>query len=281
MQVLQDANPIWAATVQMTSTTDWQSNLSRAELYVEQAIDAGARLITLPENYGFLGRESDKLPHAQPVEGGPFLEPLRKLAQKHKVGILAGSIPETGPDAEHVYNTSVMIGIDGQTLASYRKIHLFDIDIPGEVSFQESSAVAGGNEAVLVDFEGWRIGLTVCYDLRFPHLYQALVDGGASILTVPAAFTLQTGKDHWEVLLRARAIENQCYVLASDQFGHHSKGRASWGKSLIADPWGTLVALMPEKEGFVLARLDPDDIRRVRRGLPCLKHRQPLQKDET
>lgn len=276
MEVLQEANPLWAATVQMTSTTDWESNLRRAALYVEQAVDAGARLITLPENYGFLGRESDKLPHAQSVEDGPFLEPLRKLAQKHQVGILAGSIPETGPDAEHVYNTSVMIGTSGETLASYRKIHLFDIDIPGEVSFQESSAVAGGTQATIVDFEGWRIGLTICYDLRFPHLYQALVDLGACILTVPAAFTLQTGKDHWEVLLRARAIENQCFVLASDQFGNHSKGRASWGKSLIADPWGTLVALMPEKEGFVMARLDPEDIRRVRRGLPCLQHRKTL-----
>ena len=281
MEVLQEANPLWAATVQMTSTTDWESNLRRAALYVEQAVDAGARLITLPENYGFLGRESDKLPHAQSVEDGPFLEPLRKLAQKHRVGILAGSIPETGPDAEHVYNTSVMIGTSGETLASYRKIHLFDIDIPGEVSFQESSAVAGGTQATVVDFEGWRIGLTICYDLRFPHLYQALVDLGACILTVPAAFTLQTGKDHWEVLLRARAIENQCFVLASDQFGNHSKGRASWGKSLIADPWGTLVALMPEKEGFVMGRLDPEDVRRVRRGLPCLQHRKPLQKDET
>lgn len=281
MQVLQDANSIWAATVQMTSTTDWQSNLDRVVLYVEQAVDAGARLITLPENYGFLGRESDKLPHAQSVEDGPFIEPLRKLAQKHKVGILAGSIPETGPDAGHVYNTSVMIGVSGETLASYRKIHLFDIDIPGEVSFQESSAVTAGTEAVVVDFEGWKIGLTVCYDLRFPHLYQVLVDQGASILTVPAAFTLQTGKDHWEVLLRARAIENQCFVLASNQFGHHSKGRASWGKSLIADPWGTLMALMPEKEGFVMAQLQPDDLVRVRRGLPCLKHRKPVEKDGT
>ena len=281
MQVLEDVTPLWAATVQMTSTTDWESNLKRAQDYVLQAIDAGARLITLPENYGFLGRESEKLPHAQSVEEGPFLEPFRKLAQKHRVAILAGSIPETGPDAEHVYNTSVLIGTSGETLAAYRKIHLFDIDIPGEVSFQESSAVAGGSHAVVADFEGWKIGLTVCYDLRFPHLYQMLVDEGATILTVPAAFTLQTGKDHWEVLLRARAIENQCFVLAPDQFGHHSKGRASWGKSLIADPWGTLLALMPEREGFAMARLDPEDIRRVRRGLPCLEHRKPIQKNET
>ena len=122
------------------------------------------------------------------------------------MGVLAGSIPETGPDAGHVYNTSVLIGTSGETLASYRKIHLFDIDIPGQVSFQESSAVAAGTKAVVADFEGWKIGLTVCYDLRFPHLYQALVDAGASILTVPAAFTLETGKDHWEVLLRARAL---------------------------------------------------------------------------
>ena len=280
MQVLQDANALWAATVQMTSTTDWRGNLAKAARYVEEAADSGARLIALPENFGFLGRENEKLPHAQSVEEGPFLEPLRKLAQKHRVGVLAGSIPETGPDAGHVYNTSVLIGTSGETLASYRKVHLFDIDIPGQVSFQESSAVAAGTKAVVADFEGWKIGLTVCYDLRFPHLYQALVDAGASSLTVPAAFTLQTGKDHWEVLLRARAIENQCFVLAPNQFGHHSKGRASWGKSLVADPWGTLVALMPEREGFVLAQLNPDDVHRVRQGLPCLKHRRGIEKDE-
>lgn len=277
MQILQDAEPIWAAVVQMTSNTDWESNLKRACMYVEQAANAGARLIMLPENFGFLGRENDKLPHAQEVDGGPFLEPLRELAQKHRLGILAGSIPEQGPDAQHVYNTSVMLGTSGETLASYRKIHLFDIDIPGEVSFKESSAVAAGETAVVVDFEGWGIGLSVCYDLRFPHLYQALVDAGASILTVPAAFTLQTGKDHWEVLLRARAIENQCFVVAPNQFGHHSKGRASWGKSLIADPWGTVTALMPEKEGFMMAQLDPHELKRVRRGLPCLEHRRPVQ----
>jgi len=274
MQVLEYAKPLWAATVQMTSTTDWQSNLKRAEQYVEQAADAGARLIALPENFGFLGKENDKLPHAQTVEDGPFLEPLRKLAQKFKVGILAGTIPEVGPDPQHVYNTCVMIGTSGQTLGSYRKIHLFDIDIPGEVSFQESSAVAAGDRAIMVEFEGWNIGLTVCYDLRFPYLYQALVNMGASILTVPAAFTLQTGKDHWEVLLRARAIENQCFVMAPNQFGQHSKGRASWGQSLIADPWGALTAVMPEKEGFVMAQLDPQDVQRVRRGLPCLEHRR-------
>jgi predicted amidohydrolase len=215
----------------------------------------------LPENFGFLGRESEKLPHAQAVEGGAFLEPLRKLAQKHGLGILAGSIPEQGPDAQHVYNTSVMLGTSGETLASYRKIHLFDIDIPGEVSFQESSAVAAGETAVVVDFEGWGIGLSVCYDLRFAHLYQVLVD-----------------EDHWEVLLRARAIENQCFVIAPNQFGHHSKGRASWGKSLIVDPWGTITALMPEKEGFVMAQLGPEELKRVRRGLPCLEHRRPVQK---
>lgn len=274
MASVEKPAPMSVAVVQMTSTTDFQGNMSRACDYVRQAAIAGAKLVALPENFAFLGKEHEKLVHAQKVEDAPFLEPLRKVAQEHSIGILAGTIPEIGPDADHVYNTTVLLGEAGETLGQYRKIHLFDIDIVGQVSFQESAAVAAGEHAVVVPFRGWNIGLTVCYDLRFPALYQSLVTMGAQILMVPAAFTLQTGKDHWEILLRARAIENQCFVVAPDQFGHHSRGRASWGKSLIADPWGTLCAVMPEREGFTMSTLDPEDIIRVRAGLPCSEHRR-------
>jgi len=262
------------AVVQLTSNTDAEANMARALRLVREAASLGADLVALPENFGFLGREQEKLPFAQTIEDGPFLEPMRALARECGIGILAGTIPERGPDEARVYNTSVLLGRDGETIGIYRKIHLFDIDIPGQITFEESAAVAPGTEPVVVDFEGWKIGLTVCYDLRFPELYRVLVAQGAEILTVPAAFTLQTGKDHWEVLLRARAIENQCFVAAPGQFGQHSPGRASWGKSLLADPWGAVLGICPERESVAVATFAREDLKRVRRQLPCLDHRR-------
>jgi predicted amidohydrolase len=262
------------AAVQVTATEDVAVNLDSAARLARAAADAGADLIALPENFGFIGSEAAKVAHAQSIEDGPFVTPLRELARGSQVAILAGSIPETAPDAGRTYNTSVLIGRDGETLASYRKIHLFDVELGAGGSFCESGHVSPGDEPVLVNFEGWTIGLTVCYDLRFPELYRALSAGGARLLAVPAAFTLHTGKDHWEALIRARAIENLCYVVAPGQFGHHSSERASWGKSMIVDPWGTLLAVAPERETFVLAEIDAVAQDQIRREIPSLDHRR-------
>jgi len=263
-----------AAVVQVTATTDVAANLKTAGQLVQSAAQAGADFIALPENYGFLGSDTERLRHAQGVDDSPLLDPLREIAQRHQVVILAGSIPERGPDQRHTFNTSVLIGKDGQTLASYRKIHLFDVQLDGGGSFVESSSVTAGDAPVIAEIDGWSIGLSVCYDLRFPELYRALSGSGARILAVPSAFTLHTGKDHWDVLLRARAIENLCYVVAPGQFGHHFGSRHSWGKSMIIDPWGTALATAPERQGFVLATLDAQAQDAYRRQLPSLSHRR-------
>lgn len=261
------------AAIQLTSTHEVDRNLERAARWVDEAAAKGARLITLPENFGFVGGDEDKLLWAQPVEEGRFTTGLREQARAHGVWILAGSIPERGPDSRRTYNTSVLIDPQGNTAATYRKIHLFNVELP-QLTLRESDSVAGGDATVVADVDGWRLGLSICYDLRFPELYRRLVEAGAEILAIPSAFTLQTGKDHWDVLLRARAIENQCFVVAPGQFGFHGGRRFSWGKSQIIDAWGTPLAVAPEREGVVLATLERDDLEGIRTRLPALCHRQ-------
>ena len=268
------SSQLTVAAVQLTSTADVEANLKRAIGWTRRAAEAGAQLIALPENYGLLSREEDKLQYAQSVETSDFVAPLREVAKTCQVYVLAGSIPEAGPDAGHAYNTSVLIGPDGTTIASYRKIHLFDVELADGSSFRESATVAAGHEPVVTRVADWPVGLSVCYDLRFPEVYRALVDKGARILMVPAAFTLHTGKDHWDLLLRARAVENLCFVVAPAQFGYHGNKRASWGKTQIIDPWGTPLSVVPEREGFALATLDAADQERCRAELPCLGHRR-------
>lgn len=265
-----------AAVVQLTSTDDVTRNVQHARTWITEAAHAGATLIALPENFGFMGQERDVLQHAQSVEDGPFIAPLRQLARDLHVSILAGSMPERGPTPDHIYNTSVLIGADGNTVAIYRKIHLFDVDLAGHARYLESAHVIPGEKACLTSLDHWPIGLSVCYDVRFPELYRHLRAAGARILTVPAAFTLHTGKDHWEPLLRARAIENQCYVLAPGQFGSHGHGRTTWGKSMIIDPWGHVIAMVSEGEGFAVARLDPIYQDRIRAQIPCEAHRRHI-----
>jgi predicted amidohydrolase len=262
-----------AAVIQMTSIPDLEPNLARAAHWIARAAEAGAQLVALPENLPFL-REEDAGPNpaAQELDGS-IVAFLRDEAKRHNVVLAAGTLPERVPGSERVYNTSVVIEADGTVCGIYRKIHLFDVALSG-ATHQESRYVAPGEEVVVAETSCGTLGLSVCYDLRFPELYRELVDRGARILLVPAAFTVPTGRDHWEVLLRARAIESQAFVLAAAQFGAHTPRRRSYGRSMIVDPWGVVLCTVPDGEGFGLADLDFDRLEEIRERLPALRHRR-------
>ena len=266
---------MWIAAVQLTSTAHVDRNLSRTRGFITQAAERGADLVALPENFAYLGPELDTPPSAQPIEG-PLVQEFGELAKEMGIFLLLGSFPETTAPEKPPYNTSVLLGPDGAILAVYRKIHLFDVDLARGPSFQESRVVQGGSEVVTVPLPGtpFTAGLTICYDLRFPELFRALAARGADLILLPAAFTLTTGRDHWEVLVRARAIENQAYLIAPAQLGQHSPGRVSYGRSLIVDPWGTILAQASDAEGIIMAELDHDRLSRLRREMPCLRHRR-------
>jgi predicted amidohydrolase len=260
-----------AAAVQMTSTADIESNLATAERLVAEAAQRGAAFVGLPENFAFLRSEGEPVPEAQDVDG-PWVQRMSALARRHAITLLLGSIPERIPGAPRIHNTSVLLGPDGGTIAVYRKIHLFDIDLPGLEHLKESRAVAPGTECVVAAAPFGTVGLSVCYDLRFPELYRQLTRRGAQLLVVPSAFTDRTGKDHWEVLLRARAIENLAHVVAPAQVGVHGRGRASHGHAMIVDPWGVVLAQVADGEGLAIAALDFERQERLRRELPALSH---------
>jgi len=260
-----------AAVVQMTSTTGVERNLAAAESLVTQAAGRGAVFVGLPENFAFLRAEGEPAPEPQDLDG-PWVRRMADLARQTRVTLLLGSLPERVPGDTRVRNASVLLGPDGATLAVYRKIHLFDIDIPGMEHLKESKAVVPGDELVTVETAIGTVGLSICYDVRFPELYRQLAGRGARVLCVPSAFTEGTGKAHWEVLLRARAIENLAYVLAPAQVGHHGGGRASHGQAMIVDPWGSVVAQVPDGEGIAVAELDFERLERLRRELPALAH---------
>jgi predicted amidohydrolase len=209
------------------------------------------------------------------AERGPIVTALAEAARRSNVHIVAGGMPERSGDRERPYNSAVVVAPDGKLAARYRKVHLFDVDVGDGHAYRESASTsAGGDGAVVVEIGGFRVGLSICYDLRFPELYRKLSDLGAEIITVPAAFTLATGKDHWHVLLRARAIEAQAYVVAAAQWGNHPRGRRTYGKSLVADPWGEVIAQCHEGEGVTVAEIDRDYLRHVRQSLPSLTHRR-------
>ena len=265
------------AVVQLTSTDDVAHNLAEIRRLVRDAAVAGATFVTLPENAVYMRVEAGARAPMEPLDG-PLVGALRALAGELGIWLLVGSFPETGPDASHYYNTSVLIDgtrADAPIAATYRKLHLFDIDIPGSESQRESDTIARGDEVVIAEVRGVPTGLTICYDLRFPMLYQRLVDLGARMICVPAAFTEFTGKDHWLVLLRARAIETQTFVVASGQSGFHGGKRRTFGKSCIIDPWGIVLATAADGPGFALARIDFAAQDRIRQNLPCLQHRHP------
>jgi predicted amidohydrolase len=261
-----------AAVVQLNSTGDKDRNIAAAERQVRAAAADGAGLVVLPEKWNLLAAGAELLAGAEPLDG-PSLGAARSWARELGVHLLAGSVSELGP-AGKAFNTSVLIGPDGEDIAAYRKIHMFDVDVEG-VSYRESEHEEAGAEIVLAALPEASLGLSVCYDLRFPELYRILAVRGAQIVAVPSAFTRATGRDHWEVLLRARAIENQVFVLAANQVGEAPPHFESYGHSAIVDPWGRIVADAPDGECFVAADVDLDAQRSVRDSLPSLANRRP------
>ena len=262
------------AVVQLTSTDDLAANLRAAERGVREAAAAGARFVALPEMWPYLRREGRDFPHAQGLDG-EILGAVRAWARELRVRILAGSFAERASGEERVHNTSALVSPSGEIEAVYRKMHLFDVELGSDGgSFRESARVAPGKEVVVAATEHGGIGLSVCYDLRFPELYRAMAARGARFLCVPSAFTPHTGKDHWEVLLRARAIENLAFVVAPAQCGRHSPERASHGRSLIIDPWGVVLAQLGDRPGVAVAECDLDEQERMRGRLPALDHRR-------
>jgi predicted amidohydrolase len=262
-----------AAAVQLNSTDEYDRNLEVAERLVRGAAAEGAELVVLPEKWTVLGAPEAIRSSAEPLDG-PALTAAAGWARELGIHLVAGSIPEVVPDQEKLANTSVMFGPDGEVLAVYRKIHMFDVEV-GDVEYRESAIEEAGDQLALGESTGAMVGLTICYDLRFPELYRILTLRGARVITVPAAFTERTGRDHWEVLIRARAIENQVFMIAAGQIGFAPPHYRSYGRSMIVDPWGVVMAQAADTESFVSADLDFTIQNEMRSSLPSLRHRRP------
>jgi predicted amidohydrolase len=264
-----------AAAVQMTSCPDLDKNLGAAEELIELAVRQGAELIGLPENFAFMGPEADKLNLSEEIaqKAEKF---LKTVAQRFQVTLLGGGFPVSVTDQPgKAYNTALLVDADGRELSRYHKVHLFDVDVPDGNTYQESSTVMSGRELppVYPSPDLGLLGLSICYDVRFPELYRHLAEKGADVIFIPAAFTAFTGKDHWKVLLQARAIENTCYVIAPAQTGTHYERRQTHGHAMIIDPWGTILADAGEEPGVALAQIEPLRLEQVRRQMPSLNHR--------
>jgi predicted amidohydrolase len=259
------------AAIQMSSGSDKAANLEKADKLIRLAAARGATLIGLPEVFNWRGKRAEETAAAESLDG-PTLALMTSLARELEIHLVAGSITEDAPGQPKRYNTSVLIGPDGRRLAVYRKIHLFDVDPPARVTIKESDGKLAGTEVVSAPTALGTVGLSVCYDLRFPELYRRLAFAGARIITIPSAFTFPTGEAHWNVLIRARAIENQCYVIAPAQFGPNIHGFSDYGNSMIVDPWGRVLARAADLEGVAVAAIDLDYLERVRRELPSLAH---------
>lgn len=260
------------AAIQMVSTPTPEDNLRAVKARIEEAAQAGASLVLLPEYWPLLGHtDTDKLAHAEQPGDGPLQQFMSSVARQYGLWLVGGTIPLVSPEPGKVLNTLLAYGPDGRLAARYDKIHLFGFT-RGQESYDESRTIVAGNEVAVLQTPQLRVGLSVCYDLRFPELYRAM--GHCDLMVVPAAFTYTTGRAHWEILLRARAIENQCYVLAAAQGGKHVNGRRTWGHSMLIDPWGEVRAQLPEGEGVVLGELDTEHLSGVRASLPALAHRK-------
>lgn len=269
------------ALIQMNSGSDKAANLAAARDLVERAVrEERPDWVCLPEVFDFMGgSRAEKNAAAEELPGGPAWTMLRDLARKHGIFVHGGSILERIPGEERLGNTTLVFDRAGEEIARYRKIHMFDITAPGGQQYNESAAMKPGDAVVTYECEGLTVGCSICYDLRFPDLFQALVARGAQMIALPAAFTLQTGKDHWEVLLRARAIETETYMCAAAQTGAHMQGaetRHTYGHSLVADPWGHVVARASDGVGYVAARIDPARVANVRAMIPVAKHKVKL-----
>jgi deaminated glutathione amidase len=272
--------------VQMNSVADKPANIAAATALIERAVEEERPdLVALPECFDFLGgQRADKMAAAEVLGEGPAYDAMRELAARHRIVIHAGSMLERVAGQERIHNTTVVFGRDGGEVARYRKIHMFDVVTPDGASYRESASFAPGDAVVTYECEGVTVGCAICYDLRFPHLFQALADRGAQVILLPSAFTLQTGKDHWEVLCRARAIETQTYFAAPAQTGTHTIGeerRQTYGHSLIVDPWGLVVARASDGPGLTSARIDLARVHKVREQIPVQAHRVALRREAT
>jgi deaminated glutathione amidase len=264
------------AAVQLSSQNRVAENLAACAELCAAAATRGAKLVVLPENFAFMGPDSERGAHAEVLGDvdAPIQRALSSLARRHAIFLVGGGMPERSENAERPFNTAVVLDPTGTLIGHYRKIHLFDVDLHDGTTLRESATTTAGTEPVLVGVDDFRIGLSICYDMRFPELYRALVQKGAEVLLAPSAFTLHTGKDHWHVLLRARAIESQCYVVAAAQWGKHPLGRTTYGHALVADPWGTVTAECSDGRGFALGTVDAGRLTAVRTSLPSLEHRK-------
>ncbi|QTD89155.1 carbon-nitrogen hydrolase family protein [Burkholderia anthina] len=267
----RSATPLRVAALQMVSTPDVASNLAEARRLIAEAAGEGAQLVLLPEYFCFMGhRDTDKLALAEPYRDGPIQRFLAEAAQQHGVWVIGGTLPLKAPEPDRVLNTTLVFDPSGHEAARYDKIHLFNFE-KGDESFDEARTIRAGSTVVAFDAPFGRVGLSVCYDLRFPELYRRM--GDCALIVVPSAFTYTTGRAHWEMLLRARAVENQCYVLAAAQGGKHENGRRTWGHSMLIDPWGEIVAVRDEGASVVTGVIDPQRIADVRQSLPAWRHR--------
>ncbi|MGE5650803.1 MAG: carbon-nitrogen hydrolase family protein [Bacillota bacterium] len=260
------------AAVQMVSTPVVEENIATARCLVAQAASQGAQLVLLPEYWPIMGMsEADKVAHAEQPDAGPIQQCMSDIAREQRVWLIGGTLPLASAEPGKVLNTTLVYDPAGQRVSRYDKIHLFSF-AKGEESYDEARTIVHGKEVSTFDAPFGRVGLSVCYDLRFPELYRAM--GDCALIVMSAAFTYTTGKAHWEILLRARAIENQCYVLAAAQGGKHRNGRRTWGHSMLVDPWGEVKDVLPEGEGLVIGDIEPHHLHGVRESLPALKHRK-------
>jgi deaminated glutathione amidase len=262
------------AAIQMNSREDKATNIETALRLIDRAASTGARLVALPEIWTYLGPEEGNRENAEPIPG-PLTDLLADRARRHGIYLHAGSYHEVRAGDPRLFNTAVVIGPEGDILGKYSKIHMFDVVLDGVASYQESATISPGDEIVTVEIDGVSVGLAICYDLRFPELFRILALRGADVIVLPAAFTMTTGKDHWEILIRARAIENGVYMVAPAQVGADASGKWCYGRSLIVDPWGTVLATAPDRETVITADLDLAYLAKVRRQVPSLANRMP------
>jgi deaminated glutathione amidase len=261
------------AAVQLNSIDNKKENLTKAIKYIHEAAKNGAELVLLPEYMNYMGEDHNKLSNAE-TTFGETSSIISKTAKELGIFINLGSILEK-TEENRAYNTSILFNASGESIATYRKIHLYDAEFEDRFTEKESDIIQPGSEVVTADTPFGKIGLTICYDIRFPELYRSLALHGAKIIFVPAAFPLYTGAHHWEILLRARAIENQCYIVAAGQIGTSKPNRTNYGNSMIVDPWGTVIARATEEEGYIISDISMTHLEKIRRNIPCFTHRRP------